>query len=45
MPDDADSRSGISLWHVAMTMKGTQAEGKGAAAMEPRDEFVEDMMV
>ena len=42
MPDDVGPRDGISLRRVAVTMKGMQAAGKVAAAMEPRDEFVED---
>ena len=42
MPDDVGSRGGISLRRVAVTMKGMQAAGKVSAAMEPRDEFVED---
>ena len=44
MPDDVGPRDGISLRRVAMTMKGMQAAGKVAAAMEPRDEFVEDVV-
>ena len=44
MPEDVDSRGGISLRRVAVTMKGMQAAGKVAAAMEPRDEFVEDVV-
>ena len=42
MPEDVDSRGGTSLRRVAVTMKGMQASGKVTAAMEPRDEFVED---
>ena len=42
MPDDVGSRGGISLRRVAVTMKGIRAAGKVSAAMEPRDEFVED---
>ena len=45
MPEDVDSRGGISLRRVAVTMKGMQAAGKVAAAMEPRDEFIEDVVV
>ena len=44
MPGDVGSRDGISLRRVAVTMKGMQAAGKVAAAMEPRDEFVEDVV-
>ena len=44
MSEDVVSRGGISLWHVAATMKGIQATGKVAAALEPRDEFVEDVV-
>ena len=44
MPEDVGYRRGISLRHVAVTMKGIQAAGKVAAAMEPRDEFVEDVV-
>ena len=44
MSEDVDSRGGISLRRVAVTMKGLQAAGKVAAAMEPRDEFVEDVV-
>ena len=29
---------------IAVTMKGVQAAGKMAAAIEPRDEFVEDVV-
>ena len=43
-PEDVGSRSESSLRHVAVTMKGMQAAGKVAAAMEPRDEFVEDVV-
>ena len=45
MPEDVGSRGGISLRRVAVTMEGMQAAGKLAAAMEPRDEFVEDVVV
>ena len=45
MIEDVVSRGGIPLRHVAVTMKGMQAAGKVAAAMEPRDEFVENMVV
>ena len=44
IPEDVGSRDGISLRRVAVTMKGMQAAGKVAAAMEPRDEFVEDVV-
>ena len=44
MPDDVGPRDGISLRPVAVTMKGMQAASKVAAAMEPRDEFVEDVV-
>ena len=44
MPEDVGSRGGISLRRVAVTMKGMQAAGKVAAAMQPRDEFVEDVV-
>ena len=44
MPEDVGSRGGISLRCVAVTMKGMQVAGKVAAAMEPRDEFVEDVV-
>ena len=44
MPEDVGSRGGISLLRVAVTMKGIQAAGKVAAAMEPRDESVEDVV-
>ena len=44
MPEDVSSRGGISLRRVAVTMKGMQAVGKVAAAMEPWDEFVEDVV-
>ena len=44
MPEDVGSRGGISLRHVAVAMKGMQAAGKVAAAMEPLDEFVKDMV-
>ena len=33
MPEDVGSRGGISLPHVAVTMKGMQAAGNVAAAM------------
>ena len=45
MPEDVGYRRGISFRHVAVTMKSMQAAGKVAAAMEPRDEFVEDVVV
>ena len=44
MPEDLGSRGGISLRRVAVTVKGMQAAGKVAAAMEPRNEFVEDVV-
>ena len=44
MPEDVGSRGGISLQRVAVTMKGMQAAGKVAAAMEPREEFVGDVV-
>ena len=44
MPEDVDSRGGISLRRVAVTMKGMRAAGKVAAATKPRDEFVEDVV-
>ena len=44
MPDNVGPRDGISLRRVAVTMKGMQAAGKVAAATEPRDEFVEDVV-
>ena len=40
MPEDVGSRGGISLRRMAVTVKGMQAAGKVAAAMEPRDECV-----
>ena len=45
MPEDVGSRGGISFRCVAVTMKGIQAAGNVAAATEPRDEFVEDVVV
>ena len=44
MPEDVGSRGGISLRRAAVTMKGMQAADKVAAAMESRDEFVEDVV-
>ena len=44
VPEDVGFRDGISLRHVAVTMKGMQAADKVAAAMEPQDEFVEDVV-
>ena len=44
MPEDVGCRGGISLRRVAVTMKSVQAAGKVAAAMEPRDAFVEDVV-
>ena len=44
MPNDVGSRGGISLRNVAVTVKGGQATDKVAAVMEPRDEFVEDVV-
>ena len=44
MPEDVGSRGGISLRRVAVTMKGMRTAGKVAAAMEPRDEFVEHVV-
>ena len=44
MPENVGSRGGISLRRVAVTMKGMQAAGKVAAAMEPQYEFVEDVV-
>ena len=44
MPEDVGSRGGISLRRVAVRMKDMQAAGKVAAAMESRDEFVEDVV-
>ena len=44
MPEGLGSRGGILLRHVAPTIKGMQAAGKVAAAMESRDEFVEDVV-
>ena len=44
MPEDVDSRCGILLRHVAVTMKGLQAAGRVAAAMEPWNKFVEDVV-
>ena len=44
MPENIGSRGGISLRRVAVTMKGMQAADKVAAAMEPRDGFVEDVV-
>ena len=44
MPGDVDSCGGISFRRVAVKMKGMQAAGKVAAATEPRDEFVEDVV-
>ena len=44
MPEDVGSRGGMSLRNVAVTMKGMQAAGKVAAAVEPRDAFVEDVV-
>ena len=44
MSEDVDSSGGISLRNVALMMKGMQAEGKVAAAVELRGEFVEDVM-
>ena len=44
MPEDVGSRCGISLRHVVVIMKGIQTAGKVAAAMEPRDEFVGDVL-
>ena len=43
-PEHVGSRSGILLRHVVVTMKGVHAAGKVAAAMEPRDDFVEDVV-
>ena len=43
IPEDVDSRGGISLRRVAVTMEGKKAAGKMATAMEPRDEFVDDV--
>ena len=34
----------MSLRNVAVTIKGMQAEGKGAIDLEPRDDFVEDVV-
>ena len=45
MPELVGSRGWISLRHVAMTMKAMQASVKVAAVREPRDEFVEDVVV
>ena len=44
MTEDVGSLGGISLRRVAVTMKGMQASGKVAAAMEPRDDFIEDVV-
>ena len=35
-----NTRRGISLRHVPVTMKGMHAAGKVGAAIDPRDEFV-----
>ena len=43
-PEDVGSRGEISLRRVAVTMKGIQAVSKVAAATEPRDAFVEDVV-
>ena len=40
MPEDVDSRGGISLRRAAVTMKGMQAAGKVAAAMKPRESLL-----
>ena len=34
----------MSLRNVAVTIKGMQAEGKGATDLEPWDDFVEDVV-
>ena len=44
IPEDVGSRGGISLRRVAVTMRGMQAADSVAAAMEPRDAFVEDVV-
>ena len=44
MPEHVGSRGVISLRRVAVTMKGMQAASKVVTAMEPRDEFVEDVV-
>ena len=44
MREDVGSRCRISLRHVAVMMKGMQTAGKVAAAIESRDEFVEDVL-
>ena len=44
IPEDVGSRGGILLRHVAVRMKGMQAAGKVAAAIEPRDGFVGDVV-
>ena len=43
-PEDVGSCGEISLQRVAVTMEGMQAVSKVAAAMEPQDEFVEDVV-
>ena len=45
IPEDAVSRSGISLRHVAGMMKNIQVAGQVTAAVESRDEFVKDTVV
>ena len=44
MPEDVGSRGGMSLRNVAVTMRGMQGEGKEASVLEPRYEFVEDVV-
>ena len=44
MPEDVGPRGGMSLRNVAVTMRAMQGEGKEASALEPRYEFVEDVV-
>ena len=41
VPEDVDSRGGMSLRRLVATIKGMQAAGRVAAAVEPRDQVFE----
>ena len=44
MPEYVGSRGRMPLRNVAVTVRGMQGEGKKASALEPRYEFVEDVV-
>lgn len=42
--EGGNTRGGVSSWNGDMTVKGTQAADSVSAAVEPRDELVQDVV-